>query len=81
MNTVVRPNCFGSVPDMDWITMAKELPPDGLVVDTKIDNDKGIRNEQQLVRQGNLMFFPDYSMYVYYAPTHWRLPTGDTNND
>ena len=47
---------------------------ENLVVDTKIDDQDGTRNEQQLVRSGSLFFFPDKSMYVYYRPTHWRIP-------
>ena len=39
---------------------------------TKIDGDYGPRNEQELVRKGNLWFFPDMSMYVYYRPTHYK---------
>ena len=56
-----------------WIKTNEELPPDGVVVETKIDDGKpaGVRNEQRLVRQGGLWFFPDGSMYVYYTPTHW----------
>jgi hypothetical protein len=46
--------------------------PEDITVDTKIDDAAGVRNEQPLVRQGNLWFFPDRSMYVYYRPTHWR---------
>lgn len=56
----------------DWKQTSLELPPDGLVVDTKIDDGDGCRNEQQLKRSGHLWFFPDGSMYVYYTPTHWR---------
>ena len=48
-----------------------ETAPDGVEVMTKIDDERGVRNEQSLRRQGNLWFFPDMSMYVYYAPTHW----------
>jgi hypothetical protein len=48
-----------------------------MVVDTKIDNEKGCRNEQPLQRQGNLWFFPDGSMYVYYRPTHWSPKAED----
>jgi len=40
---------------------------------TKIDDGKGVRNETTLKRQGNLWFYPDMSMYVYYTPTHWRF--------
>lgn len=47
--------------------------PQGVVVETCIDagTDKQ-RNEQKLIRDRNLWFFPDRSMYVYYTPTHWR---------
>ena len=47
------------------------LAPVDEVVMTKIDDD-GARNEQPLVRQGRLWFYPDKSMYVYYTPTHWH---------
>lgn len=46
--------------------------PEGIEVETKIDDSGGVRNEQNLVRQGSFWFFPDRSMYVYYRPTHWR---------
>ena len=52
------------------------LPLDGIVVDTKIDDANGLRNEQQLRRSGNLWYFPDGSMYVYYWPTHWKAKGG-----
>jgi hypothetical protein len=55
-----------------WIECAKALPKNGEVVQTKIDDEKGLRNEQALKRQNSLWFFPDGSMYVYYRPTHWR---------
>lgn len=59
----------------NWISCANLLPPIDTVVDTKIDDHKGCRNEQPLKRggkNGRLWFFPDESMYVYYEPTHWR---------
>jgi hypothetical protein len=46
--------------------------PENTIVETKIDDAEGIRNETTLRRKGRLWFFPDYSMYVYYEPTHWR---------
>lgn len=58
--------------DKAWVACTDRLPDDGLVVMTKIDDEKGIRCEQELKRQHNLWFFPDGSMYVYYTPTHWR---------
>jgi hypothetical protein len=58
----------------EWIKCSAELPPENEPVFTKIDDQHGCRNEQKLVRQGRLWFLPDMSMYVYYAPTHWRMP-------
>lgn len=49
-----------------------ETAPENKEVLTKIDDSHGERNVQSLVRQGRLWFFPDKSMYVYYAPTHWK---------
>lgn len=56
----------------DWIHCDQSLPPDGLLVDTKLDDAQGCRNVQPLKRHGRLWFFDDESMYVYYTPTHWR---------
>ena len=53
-----------------WKTIASS--PERIVVETKIDDDNGVRNVTTLKRQGRLWFFPDGSMYVYYEPTHWR---------
>lgn len=53
-----------------WHTI-ETAPPDE-VVNTKIDDEHGERNVQQLKRRGNLWFVPDGSVYVYYTPTHWR---------
>ena len=55
----------------------RTLPPERVVVKTKIDDDKGIRNEQLLVRSGKLWFFPEGDMYVYYTPTHWDYIEND----
>ena len=55
-----------------WEVITETNPPQGVVVLTKIDSDGDSRNEQKLVRKGNLWFFPDMSMYVYYRPTHYR---------
>lgn len=56
----------------EWTAVRDALPPDGEIVETKIDDADGVRNEQRLVRDGRLWFFTDHSMYVYYTPTHWR---------
>lgn len=58
--------------ELEWKSVTEMLPPNGKVVDTKIDDAGGVRNEQRLKRSGNLWFFPDGSMYVYYRPTHWK---------
>ncbi len=56
----------------DWIDMLPAtVPPEGEVVMTR---DSG-GHEQALKRVGNLFFFPDMSMYVYYVPRAWRRLT------
>lgn len=54
-----------------WRECSEQLPQEGAVVQTKIDDENGERNEQPLKRRGRLWFFPDDSMHVYYTPTHW----------
>lgn len=60
-----------------WRNTAQQNPHPGVVVETKIDDNKGVRNQQPLKRVGNLWFFPDGLMYVYYTPTHWRDIMGE----
>ena len=55
-----------------WIAIADQPAPERVLLWTKIDDDKGPRNEAMLQRFGRLWFTADASMYVYYAPTHWR---------
>lgn len=55
-----------------WTKCAEQLPAENVVVDTKIDDDKGCWNEGLLKRRGSLWHYPDDSMHVYYTPTHWR---------
>jgi hypothetical protein len=57
---------------IQWRKISEELPPEGEAVNTKIDDARGPRNEQLLVRVGRLFYYPDHSMYVYYTPTHWH---------
>lgn len=57
---------------MGWNRTSDRRPPEGVVVQTKIDDERGCRNEQPLKLIGNMWFLPDGSMYVYYTPTHWR---------
>jgi len=54
----------------DWQTI--NTAPEDTPVLTKIDDGAGVRNEQVLKKQGNLWWFADGSMYVYYRPTHWK---------
>jgi hypothetical protein len=63
----------GSSDSSAWVRTADQLPPNKVEVETKLDDSLlGVRNVQTLKRSGNLWFFPDMSMYVYYHPTHWR---------
>ncbi len=58
----------------NWIKIDNSrlgLPVEETIVMTKIDDEKGERNVQELKRYGNLWMFPDGSMYVYYTPTHF----------
>lgn len=56
----------------DWHRVQTIVPANGVVVETKIDDEQGERNRGTLKRQNRLWFVPDGSMYVYYTPTHWR---------
>jgi hypothetical protein len=62
------------VSDRPWIKCVDEDAPEGVLVETKIDDGKGERNTQPLVRRGRLWFtgIDGNAMYVYYTPTHWR---------
>lgn len=61
---------------------SRQLPPEGEIVFTVIDDANGRRNEALLRRRKGLHFFPDESMYVYYTPTHWRPATlGELNRE
>lgn len=56
---------------MNWIACNCNLPEENIVVNTKIDDWQGERNQQMLVRKGNLWFLQDQNVYIYYNPTHW----------
>ena len=56
----------------EWIRVADQLPPEGEVVETKIDDKLGIRNVQSMFLLRRLWFIPKSSVYAYYTPTHWR---------
>lgn len=55
-----------------WISVKDNPPMREIIVETKVDDDKGCRNFANLKLVGNLWFVPDGSTYVYYEPTHWR---------
>lgn len=57
---------------MNWIKTTDLLPQDGVVVKTKIEDENGVRNEQNLQKKGNLWWTADGAMYIYYSPTHWK---------
>ena len=50
-----------------WHLTERELPPEG--VEVEVLNGDLVTT---LKRSGNLWFFPDGSMYVYYVPRSWR---------
>lgn len=62
----------------DWNPI--DTAPEGVEIETKIDDGDGIRNVQTLVKRTRIpgktcpmFWYPDGSMYVYYTPTHWRF--------
>jgi hypothetical protein len=69
--------------EQEWMPILKDVPPDGRVVNTHIDDERGVRNEQPLKRNGRVWFLPDGSMYVYYTPTHFQplSPSGGEKQD
>lgn len=58
----------------EWYAVHRDLPPRGLVVETKIHDERGARNHHtlKLVEGNNLWWTPSGDTYVYYTPTHWR---------
>lgn len=62
-----------------WTACADQASPENQIVESKISDAHGDRNEQQLQRRGNLWWTPDGGMYVYYTPTHWRPRAAPTH--
>lgn len=56
-----------------WTPVLLRRPPENILIETKVDDQDGIRNEQDLIFWKNLWWIEDKSVYVYYCPTHWRL--------
>ena len=65
-----RPGRRRAVASRNWMPIS--TAPEGVEVETKIDDKDGCRNEQTLIRFGCCWFIPDKGIYVYYEPTHWR---------
>lgn len=60
--------------EMPWIQCADRLPDEDVLVMTKIDDEKGVRNEQPLRYHDRLWWWgnAENEAYVYYTPTHWK---------
>lgn len=56
---------------MSYVATKYGTPREGELVLTKIDDERGVRNEEYLRFKGGLWWLPNGSMYVYYTPTHW----------
>lgn len=56
-----------------WVSVDVIQPPENVPVMTKLDDGKGVRNQQLLKRRGGMWILPDTSVYTYYEPTHWLL--------
>jgi hypothetical protein len=55
-----------------WILISRISPPVNEIVETKMDDCHGCRNNSKLIWGGKLWWTSDKAMYVYYTPTHWR---------
>lgn len=55
-----------------WILTEEQRPPEGLIVETKVEDQGFIRKVEPLVLKGGLWWFADGSMVAKYEPTHWR---------
>ena len=63
---------------LHWNTI--DTAPAEEMVWTKIDDEHGPRNHQQMIRRGRLWFTSAEpgAMYAYYTPTHWsRVAVGE----
>lgn len=54
-----------------WIRIIDRLPPENKEVETKIDDDMGVRNERVLKIIRRLWFYVTGEV-VKENPTHWR---------
>jgi hypothetical protein len=56
-----------------WNETEYKKPPENITVKTRIYDDKGERNVQDLIYYKKLWWDKDKKMYVYYTPTHWKF--------
>jgi hypothetical protein len=61
-----------------WTRVIDEFPPEDTEVETKVDDLMGVRNEQELNRDGRIWFKAD-GTEVDYTPTHWRKRSSKQN--
>lgn len=67
-----------------WNRTRDILPKEHVIVETKIDDGNGCRNQQNLYQYGNLWFFPDGSSLViceYHHWLEWKEKWSDENTD
>lgn len=59
----------------EWTPCVDKMPPEHVMVLTKIDDERGVRNEQKLCWHSHLWWTDcgPAAIYVYYTPTHWRF--------
>lgn len=51
-----------------FVKTSQRLPQENIAVETMCSQG----HIQTLKRKGNMWWFPDESMYVYYIPMYWR---------
>ena len=68
-------------PPIDYSWKPAHTAPEGVVVMTKIDDEKGEREIAPLRRMGRTWFLPEDNIYVYYKPTHWKPICPDQPTD
>lgn len=58
---------------MHWQETKHMHPPENVVLNTKMDDDKGVRMEQKLIFAHGLWWDTSMKAYVYYTPTPWSF--------
>lgn len=57
--------------EKNWNKTVISKPCENVVVHTKIEDESGTRNKQDLIYYKGMWWCEDMSTYVYYTPTHW----------